>query len=101
MGLKKGQTNNPHGRPKGIPNKVTANLRGRINDFLNENWQNLQKDFDKMDPKDRLMFYEKLLQYGLPRLQSTELKTDFESFTDAQLDAIINKLMTDGQTAEN
>ena len=54
-----------------------------------------------MDPKDRLMFYEKLLQYGLPRLQSTELKTDFESFSDAQLDLIINKLMNDGQTAEN
>jgi len=107
MPLKKGQTNNPNGRPKGSRNKVTASLRARINDFLNDNWQNLQKDFDKLEPKDRLQFYEKLLQYGLPRLQSTELTGEFqnitldtifppddelEKMTSKELDLVINKL---------
>lgn len=74
----KGHTNNPDGRPKGTPNKVTGSLRKRINDFLADNWQQMQNDFKALDPKDRLTFYEKLLSYGLPKLQSTTLTTDFE-----------------------
>ena len=95
MGLKKGMTNNPSGRPKGSVNKITVSLRNRINDFLNENWENLQNDFDKLKPKDRVTFYEKLLQYGLPRLQNTQLTTDIEKLTDEQLDYIINNLRND------
>ena len=92
MAPPKGHTNNPNGRPVGSVNKVTANLRNRINDFLNDNWEQMQVDFDKMDPKERLMFYEKLLQYGLPRLQATQLTSDIEKITDEQLEYIIHDL---------
>ncbi len=98
--MKKGQTNNPNGRPKGIPNKVTASLRNRINAFLSDNWESLQADFSKLDPKDRLQFYEKLLQYGLPRLQNTTLSTDLERLSDDQLDYIIQNLQN-GTTTKN
>lgn len=74
-GLKKGQTNNPDGRPKGSPNKVTKKLRERISDFLEENWEKIEKDFDQLEPKERVSLFEKLLQYTVPKLQSTELKT--------------------------
>jgi len=70
MGLNKGHTNNPNGRPNGAKSKVTAGLRKRINDFLNDNWDNLEYDFAQLEPKERVNFYEKLLQYGLPRMQS-------------------------------
>ena len=33
MAQKKGQTGNPHGRPKGTPNKVTKNVREWIFDI--------------------------------------------------------------------
>jgi len=92
MGLKKGMINNPKGRPKGSVNKVTADLRNRISDFLDENWEQLQNDFDNLDPKDRLLFYERLLQYGLPKLQSTELISTIDQLSDQQLDYIINEL---------
>ena len=82
------------GREKGTPNKITADLRERIHDFLSENWQFIQDDFKKLDPKDRLFFYEKLLQYGLPKLQSTELISNIEQLSDQQLDFIINELKT-------
>ena len=103
MGLHKGQTNNPTGRPVGSKNKITASLRGKINDFLNDNWNTMQTDFEKLEPKERLMFYEKLLQYGLPKLQSTELLSNIEQLTDSQLDFIINDLKNsiDEQTAKN
>lgn len=92
MGLNKGQTNNPKGRPLGAKNKVTTDLRSRINDFLNDNWSNLQIEFEKLTPKEKLIFYEKILQYGLPKLRNTQLTNDLEKMTDEQLDYFINEI---------
>ncbi len=72
--LKGRVSNNPTGRPTGSKNKVTIDLRIRINDFLSDNWETLQADFKKLEPKDRLLFYEKLLSFGLPKLQSTKIE---------------------------
>lgn len=90
--LKKGETANPNGRPKGTPNKVTTDLRQSITDFLNENWEQVKQDFEQLTPKDRLMFIEKLLKYSVPALQATSLDIDFNKMTDEQLDLIIEKL---------
>jgi hypothetical protein len=92
MGLKKGNTNNPNGRPKGVPNKVTGQLRETITAFLEKNFEVILADFKKMQPKDRTKLYTDLLQYGLPKLQTTELDIDFSKMTDDQLDYIIGKL---------
>ena len=35
----KGSTNNPNGRPKGKPNKITNELRSMISDFLTNEWE--------------------------------------------------------------
>ncbi len=92
MGLKKGQTNNPAGRPAGVPNKASGELRQSINDFLEKNFSQVQKDMAKLAPKDRIKFYIDLLAFGLPKLQSTSLDIDFERLTDEQLDFIIENL---------
>ena len=63
----KGKTNNPGGRPAGTPNKVTTTLRQQINNFLNENWEQVRNDFKELEPKERLQFYERLLSYSLPK----------------------------------
>ncbi len=42
--------------------------------------------------RDKLNFFRDLLKYAVPQLQSTELKTDFDVLTDAQLDHIIDEL---------
>ena len=86
--------NKTGGRVAGTPNKLTSELRERINGFLNDNWNNLQSEFEGLEPKDKLMFYERLLQYGLPKLQSTELTGNIERLSDNQLDSIINELKT-------
>lgn len=92
MGLKKGQTNNPGGRPTGSTNKISKDLRQSITDFLNENFDKIKADMIKLEPKDRCKFYIDLLKYAVPTLQSTQLTTDFEKLTDEQLDLIINEL---------
>ncbi len=63
------------GREQGTPNRVTGDLRKRINDFLNEKWDQIEKDFLVLQPEKRVMIFEKLLQYSLPRLQTIESKT--------------------------
>ena len=72
MGQKKGKTGNPHGRPLGTPNKVTMDLRTWIKNIVENNMQQLEKDLQALEPKDRWNIIEKLLNYAVPKIQSIE-----------------------------
>lgn len=66
MGLQKGQTNNPFGRPKGIPNKTTTELRQIFQSFVEANLDRLQADFNQLEAKDRLAFVLQVARLVLP-----------------------------------
>lgn len=70
MPYKAGISGNPSGRKPGTKNKASESLRNRINDIIDNNLGRVQQDLDSLEPKDRLNFFEKLLQYALPKLQS-------------------------------
>lgn len=86
--FKKGQG----GRKQGSPNKITVNLREWVNGFIDDNREQIKADWKALEPKDRIVMFEKLLKYSLPTLQATSLTTDFEKLSDEQLDEIINRL---------
>lgn len=86
------KTNNPNGRPKGVPNKISADLRQRISDFLNNKWASVETDFDTLEPKERLMFFERLLQYSIPK-QKEVTKVDIGSLTDEEVDQLLEKAL--------
>lgn len=92
----KGKTNNPNGRPKGTPNKVTAELRQKITDFVGANLKDIQKQYNELDANQKLSFLEKLLSYALPKLQSVQMDvtTDISKLSDEQVDYILNELTT-------
>lgn len=92
MAFKKGNSGNPAGKPKGAKNKVTLQLRELITQFLEERFETIVSDFKKLEPKERVKFYCDLLQFGLPKLQSTSTEIEFEKLTDEQLDEIIERL---------
>src|SRR5690606_36817298 len=66
MGLKKGQTGNPNGRRKGSQNKATKSLKATVNAFLNKNMEDLQKNYNEYEARDKLLFIEKQLKYAMP-----------------------------------
>lgn len=67
------------GRKKGTPNKDTKELRERISDLIDNNFENIQSDIDSLTPEKRLDFLVKLLEYSLPKLNRTELDTTLNS----------------------
>jgi len=66
------------GREPGTPNVLTKQMRERINDFLENNFSMIESDLLALEPRERVRFYIELLNYGVPKLKQTELKTDIE-----------------------
>jgi len=54
------------GRQKGSQNKVTSEMKDKIQLFIESNFEQIQSDFMMMEPKDRLIIYERLLKYVIP-----------------------------------
>jgi uncharacterized protein (UPF0305 family) len=92
MGLKKGQTGNPNGRPKGVQNKVTREVKGWLSGLIDKNRKQIEKDLKALEPKDRLLIIEKFMQYTIPKMQSVQAQIDFSRLSDEQLDNVINEL---------
>ena len=86
------------GRQKGTPNKLTASLRERISFFLEQSWSLVEADFMALPPSQRIVFYEKLLQYSLPKLmphnigEETLLQAKLEGLSEAEIDKLITKI---------
>lgn len=63
------------GRKKGTPNKSTA-LGKEVIVSLLTNYSDsglMASDFLALDPKDRLIIAEKLMQYTMPKMQATAI----------------------------
>ncbi len=65
--FQKGKSGNPKGRKVGSPNKVTGDLRARINTLLSDTFDKIIDDFDQLEPRERVAAWAKLAEYVLPK----------------------------------
>lgn len=89
----KGKTNNPNGRPKGKPNKVTGEVREWIKAIIDKQRPQLEKDLKALEPAERWRIVEKLMQYVVPKMQAIEANIDFNRLTDEQIDKLAGELL--------
>ena len=61
--MRKGKTNNPNGRPKGSPNKVTSDVKAFITDIIESNRETIVSDLQALEPYQRLTILERLMRY--------------------------------------
>ena len=80
------------GREPGSVNRITGNLREKINSILSDNIDRVQDDLDSLVPKERLAIIEKLLSYAVPKLTASSIDVDLNTLSDEQLNQIINSI---------
>ena len=78
MGRAKGCTKTG-GRKKGTPNRVQADLKRLLNDFLNDERERMQNDWLKLAPPQRAELYCKLLSYVVPKQQAVSVEAMVEA----------------------
>jgi len=98
MGLKKGQTNNPKGKPKGTKNKKNKELRLWLQEFLEGKTEDLERNWRKLNPEQKFRLFEKLLAYSLPKPQTMDLSVglDFAKMSNEDLDKVLDALISKG-----
>lgn len=73
--MEKGTTNNPNGRPKGVPNKATTQTRAAIALFVEGNVERLNGWLDQIaaeSPKQAFDCFMSVIEYNIPKLARTE-----------------------------
>ena len=95
MAQKKGKTGNPNGRPRGTPNRVTTEMKTWLAGLIDKNRRQIEKDLKRLEPKDRLLILERLMQYTVPKMQAVTAQIDLNTLTDEQLNILINELTKD------
>jgi hypothetical protein len=88
------------GRNKGTPNRQTSEIKTLIQQVVECNIAMLQRDFDSLEAKDRLAFFEKVLRFVIPAQASNEI--NINALTESELntlcDSLLNKLNSDETT---
>lgn len=86
MGQRKGQTGNPNGRKKGVPNKNTSLIKEAYQKLIEDNLDNLTMwlmTIAEKDPEKAIRILSDLSEYVIPKLARTDLASSDESMKPA------------------
>ena len=94
MGLKKGQTNNPNGRPAGTKNKVNSETKNWIKEIVDGSREQFLIDLKSVDTEKRLLIIEKLMKYVVPSLSAVSVEAQI-SAEYSELEKLLDKCPED------
>ena len=83
----KGESGNKSGRPKGAKGKTTEMIRDNMRSFVARNMARIQKDFETLEPKERIMYWLKVAAFVIPNPD-----IDISKMTESDLDLIIQRI---------
>ncbi len=78
MGLKKGNTNNLAGRPKGRRNKVTTEVKEKIEMLIQSITEDVMKEFKALKGERKIKYYIELVKLVLPRPRDPEEEEEMD-----------------------
>ena len=84
---RKGQSGNPAGKPRGAKNRTTEQVRKLLQSFIEGKLPELETIWKGLDPKDKILFIDRLLKHTLPPPLHS-----IEQFSEDDLDLLIDKL---------
>jgi hypothetical protein len=80
------------GRQKGTTNKITKELRERIKDFLENNFEKIELDFSKLEPIQKVTVFSSYLKFVLPALQASSVDLNISKLSDEELNQLLQTL---------
>ena len=83
---------NKKGRPKGAKNKVSQDLRLMVSKLLENQFINVQNDFENLRPHQRVRMFAELLPFVVPKMKDIDASVRIEQLSDQELDKIIEKI---------
>jgi hypothetical protein len=95
----KGESGNRRGRPKGSVNKTTLELRDKLNNLHQRNYEYILNEIDNLTMRQRLQLNKDLLPYISPKLSAIEVTDNNMSYEELaqyyQLKESVKLLSTD------
>lgn len=67
------------GRPKGVANKATLEIREHYQNLINNNLEQIQEDLDKLKPKERMDVLIQLSKFVVPVMKAVEMSGSVKS----------------------
>ena len=92
MPFYKGKSGNAAGRKAGSTNKLPVFHREFIQTLLDGQQERIAAELSQLQGKDYFATVNALIEYILPKLQRTEIISEYDRLSDDQLDRIINEL---------
>lgn len=80
------------GRVKGVPNKVSAQIKEMITEFIACNITDLQATYNQLEPKEKLAFFEKVLKFTIPTQSQNEINVN--SLSEEEMDLLIERIVS-------